>query len=185
MPESPEFQERIARIEGMVRKLESASDPSLRTTARELLQSLMELHAEGLGRIMDNIAGEGETGARILGQLARDPIVGSLLILYNLHPEDFAARLDRAFEKGRMLLRKQGATLSVLAAGEALVHVRIAGGTGQDLQSLVRDALLESVPDVAEIVIEGGQQAQSGFVPLETLLTNHHAAPLVGADSRP
>ena len=184
MAEAPEFQERIARIEGMVRKLESAADPSLRTTARELLQSLMELHAEGLGRIMETIAGEGPTGERLFGKLGHDPVVGSLLILYNLHPEDFTTRLDRAFDKARMFLRKQGATLIVIAASEALVHVRIAGGTGQDLQSLVREALFEGVPDAGEIVIDGGQKAQSGFVPLETLLTNHDGAPLVGADTR-
>ena len=176
MPESLEFQERIARVEGMVRKLESVADPSLRATARELLQSLMELHAEGLGRIMESIAGEGEVGMRLLGKLGQDPLVGSLLILYNLHPEPFEARLERAFDKIRTILRKQGATLQVLAAGEALIQLRIVGSPGQDLQTPVREALLESVPDAAEIVIEGGQKPQSGFVPLESL---------VGFEARP
>jgi hypothetical protein len=113
---------------------------------------------------------------RLLGKLGQDPLVGSLLILYNLHPEPFEARLERAFDKIRTILRKQGATLQVLAAGEALIQLRIVGSPGQDLQTPVREALLESVPDAAEIVIEGGQKPQSGFVPLESL---------VGFEARP
>lgn len=182
MPETPDFQERIARIEGMVRKLESTPDPSLRTTARELIQSLMELHAAGLGRVVESIVEQGASGTRLLDSLAQDPLVGSLLILYNLHPEDFETRVGRGIDKARMGLRKQGATLAVLAAGEGRVHVRIAGASGEDLQAVVREALYETAPDAAEILIEGGQKAQSGFVPLESLLTNGSA--VVAADSR-
>jgi hypothetical protein len=170
MAESPEFQERVARIEEMVRKLESAADPSLRTTARELIQSLMELHAEGLGRIMESIVAEGEPGIHLVNRLGQDPLVGSLLVLYNLHPEDFETRVGRGLDKARMALRKQGATLQVLEVAEGTVRLRITGSNGLDLQSLVREALCETAPDASEVLIEGGHNAQNGFVPLESLL---------------
>jgi len=171
MAESAEFQQRVARIEEMVRKLEAAADPNLRTTARELIQSLMELHAEGLGRILEGILAEGEVGSTLVARLGQDPLVGSLLVLYNLHPEDFDTRVRRGLDKARMALRKQGATLQVVAVGEETVRVRITGSNGQDLQTLVTEALYETAPDASEIVIEGGQKAHAGFVPLESLLT--------------
>jgi hypothetical protein len=179
MAESPEFQQRVARIEEMVRKLESSADPSLRTTARELVQSLMELHAEGLGRIMESIAAEGEPGLRLVDRLGQDPLVGSLLVLYNLHPDDFETRVNRGLDKARMALRKQGATLQVIMIGQETVRVKITGSNGQDLQSLVRDALYETAPDASEVVVEGGQKAQDGFVPLESLLA------VAAAETRP
>lgn len=184
MAESPDFQQRVGRIEEMVRKLESAADPSLRTTARELVQSLMELHAEGIGRILESIAAEGESGNHLVNLLGQDPLVGSLLVLYNLHPEDFETRVGRGLDKARMALRKQGATLQVISIGAETVRVRITGSSGQDLQSLVTEALYETAPDAAEIIVEGGQKAQSGFVPLESLLTNHAGAAVAAVDSR-
>jgi hypothetical protein len=130
----------------------------------------MELHAEGLGRIMETIVAEGDGGLRLIGQLGQDPLVGSLLVLYNLHPEDFETRVGRGLDKARMALRKQGATLQVLSISQETVRLRIAGSNGLDLQSLVREALYETAPDASEIVIEGGQKAQNGFVSLESLL---------------
>ena len=53
MSVTKEFQERVGRIDGLVRKLESSRDPTLRDTARDLIQSLMELHGTGLESILE------------------------------------------------------------------------------------------------------------------------------------
>ena len=47
MSVTQEFQDRMARIEGLVQKLEAGADPASRSTARELIQCLMELHGDG------------------------------------------------------------------------------------------------------------------------------------------
>lgn len=181
MSATQEFQERAARIEGLVQKLESAADPALRATARELVQCLMELHGTGIERILEIASTAPEAGAGLLESLGHDELVSSLLVLYGLHPEDFETRVRRGIDKARQALRKQGASLDVLALDETMVRVQIIGAGKEDLQSVVRDALTETAPDAANIVIEGGRQQSQGFVPLSSLLGSGLAA--VGAES--
>jgi hypothetical protein len=106
MTATQEFQERVARIEGLVKKLENGADPASRSTARELIQSLMELHGAGLERILEIVATSGDAGQGLIDSVARDELVGSLLVLYGLHPDNFEARVLRALDKVRPALRE-------------------------------------------------------------------------------
>lgn len=181
MSENKEFQERTARIERLVHTLESAPDSGVRASAQELVQVVMELHAAGLDRIMETLAGEGTEGARIIERLARDSLVSSLLVLHDLHPDAFETRVHQGLEKARPVLRSHGASLELMEAGPELVRVKIIGSATQDLKSVVRNALYETAPDAVVVVIEGEvQPLQSGFVPLKTLLTN--SAPVLAGD---
>ena len=92
MSDTQEFQQRVARIDGLVQQVESAADPALRSAARELIQSLMELHGAGLERIIEIVSNAKET-AGLVQILSQDELVSSLLVLYNLHPEDFESGL--------------------------------------------------------------------------------------------
>ena len=107
MGETQEFQERVGRIDALVHKLDSAADPALRATAKELVQSLMELHGAGIRRMLEIVFDDGENGSRIIESLGRDELVSSLLVLYDLHPDNFEARVQRAFEKVRPILRSE------------------------------------------------------------------------------
>lgn len=172
-----EFQDRIARIEGLVQKLENSADPASRSNARELIQSLMELHGAGLERILETVASCGEAGAGLIDSLARDALVSSLLVLYGLHPDDFETRVMRALDKVRPALRERGAGIEALEVTESTVRVKITGAGSKELEKAVREALFESAPDAAEVVIEGGKgrpsesgrAAGSNFVPLSSL----------------
>ena len=165
MPATQEFQERIGRIEGLVQKLESVADPDLKRTAKELMESLMELHGAGLERILEIVS-----GANLVHLLAGDALVGSLLVLYGLHPDDFETRVRRGLDKVRPLLRSHGARIEVIAISETLVHVKIIGAGSSDLDTAVREAVIETAPDAAGVVIEGKPAGQPpGFVPLSSL----------------
>lgn len=182
MSATQEFQERAARIEGLVQKLEAAADPALRATARELVQCVMELHGTGLERILEIVSTARGAGAGLLETLGHDELVSSLLVLYSLHPEDFETRVRRGIDKARQALRKRGASLDVLTIDETLVRVQIIGAGTEDLQSVVRDALLETTPDASNVVIEGGKQQAHGFVPLASIVASN-AAPVLAVDS--
>ena len=52
MPEEREFQERIQKVEALVRKIESLTDSEARASALELFQLIMDLHGAGLERMM-------------------------------------------------------------------------------------------------------------------------------------
>ena len=61
--------------------------------AKELMESLMELHGAGFDRILEIAAAAGNND--LIEAFARDNLVGSLLVLYGLHPDDFETRVRR------------------------------------------------------------------------------------------
>ena len=70
MRDTQEFQEQVGRIDGLVRKTRILPDPSLRGTARELVQSLMELHGAGLERILEIVSSTGGDAGAVLDQIS-------------------------------------------------------------------------------------------------------------------
>ncbi len=170
------FEEQIGRIEQLVQEIDSTADPALRAMAKELVQSVMDLHAAAMERIIDLAGKTGDPGAGILRSLCKDELVGGLLVLYGLHPDDFATRVHRGIEKAHQMVKRRGADLQVLSIEDATVRLRIdtnghnCGSTRAELESIIQGALFETAPDTAEILIEPAQTGSaSGFVPLDKL----------------
>jgi hypothetical protein len=173
MSPKAEFQKRIGRVEKLIAMLDSCSGPDLRMSARELMEAVMELHGAGLERIVEIVSQSEESGALLLDTLADDELVGSLLVLYGMHPADFETRARKGLDQAGAILRRHGAHLDQIDVGEASVHARIVGGESGEPEKVVREALLAAVPDAEEIGISlapPGAQAEtaprSGFVPL-------------------
>ena len=176
MKDTQVFEEQIGRIEQLVQEIESTADPATRATAKELVQSVMDLHAAAMERIVEVVTKLGEPGAAVLHSLSHDELVGSLLVLYGLHPEDFAARVHRGLEKAQQVLARRGAAVRLLAINDSTVQVHIdtnghsCGSTRGEFESIIRGALFETAPDTAEVIIEPAQsESASGFVPLDSL----------------
>jgi hypothetical protein len=187
MRDTQEFQEQVGRIDELVRKLEHSPDPSSRGTARDLVQSLMELHGAGLERIMEIVSsGGGETGTVLVKSLAHDELVSSLLVLYGLHPENFETRVRRGLDKVRPFLRSRGASLDVLAIEGDRIRLKLNGPASTELQEAIREALLETAPDAADISIEGGvdKARNSSFVPLSSLRSSNGSAVVLADPGR-
>lgn len=186
MTDSQEFRERVGRIDGLVQQLESTADPASRAAAKELVQSLMDLHGGAVERILEIVSKAGDNGARIVESLGKDELVSSLLVLYELHPDDFGTRVQRGLEKARKFVVSRGAALDVLAIDGGAVRLLIkmgghsCGSTARDIESAVRDALFETAPDATDVVITGMDDpaGASTFVPLASLHSkNGSAAP--------
>jgi NADPH-dependent 2,4-dienoyl-CoA reductase/sulfur reductase-like enzyme len=174
MNESQEFRERVGRIEELVRKIDSVADPALRSEVKELVQALMDLHGGAFERVLEIAANAGESGSRIIHALGRDELTGSILVLYDLHPEPFEARVQRGVEKARQMMAKRGAELKLLGSEEGVVRVEVKSGhscssSTEDLKKSARDAIFATAPDAAEVAIEGFDQPANGFVPLANL----------------
>jgi Fe-S cluster biogenesis protein NfuA len=175
MPGPPEFQRRLELIEDMLRRIESASDPNLRSTARELVQVVMDLHGAALERILEIIRSSGEAGQSVIESLSRDDLVSSLLVLYGLHPQSLEARLSHALDKIRPSLKKRGGEVELLHVMEGSVRLRLRGGSQvASLKELVEGAVYQAAPDVTALVIEGPGEGHE-FVPLEMLRGSHAA----------
>ena len=143
--------ERIQRIEALIQQIEASADPGTKAGVRELLESLLEYHGAGIARILE-IVGDSDTR-----DLARDPLVASMLLLYDLHPEDFETRVKRAVDG------VPGVLLVSIADGV----VRLRATSSATEREAVEQALYEAAPEIVAVEIEG-LHAPS-FVPLEAL----------------
>jgi Fe-S cluster biogenesis protein NfuA len=175
MPGPPDFQRKLESIGELLRRIEAASDPHVRSTAQELVQAVMDLHAAGLERIIEILRASGASGQNTIDSLGRDDLVSSLLVLYELHPVSLEDRLARALDKIRPSLKKRGADVELLGVSESAVQLRLrASGHAAALKELVESAVYEAAPDITSLAIEGPEE-RHGFVPLD-MLVNGSAA---------
>jgi Fe-S cluster biogenesis protein NfuA len=176
-----DLDQRTHAIEALVHTLESAGDSSLRATARELVQALMELHRAGLERTLDLVHQTGEPGRILIDRLAEDNIVKHLLVLHGLHPLDLRERVERALEKARPALESRSGHIervTVDTDGAVAIVVAVAGGAAQGcgspgaaIKTAIEDAIYESAPDALSLTIDvrAGGPAEAAFVPLASL----------------
>ena len=175
-----EFQEKIRQLGILVGDLDQMPSGNSKTAAREVIQLLMEVHGAGLERIMELVfeAGgkPGTTGEAIISKLGEDPIVGNLLLLYSLHPDDFESRVLKAIENAGARLRKFDSTVELVSIREGAVQLRLrtsshsCGSTTKNLQSMVEENLYELAPDLISLSIAVPEDDAGGFVPVENLL---------------
>lgn len=176
MSDDKDFRERMQRIGGLVQEIESIADPAVRSSAKELVQLLMDLHGAGLERTMEIVSDAGDVGMETIEKLGRDPVVSGLLVLYGLHPEELDTRILQAIERIKPQLRKQGCEVEILGVGEGVVRLRVqkgehtCGSTAKTVQAMLEGAIYDAAPDLVSLSVEGlDGQAASGFVALDKL----------------
>ena len=137
------LEEQQRRIDELIAALAALDNKHARDIAQALLQVVLDLHASGLARLM------------------QDKQVSALLLLHGLHPQDLPSRVHHAVEGLRAPLGAQGMGIELLDAREDLVRVRLAGVltgkhvTPADVQNDIERAIFEQAPDVAHIEIDG------------------------------
>lgn len=174
-----ELQRRTQRIGALVQEIEEFSDPVARAKAKELIQAVMDLHGSGLEQVMEIIFRAGEPGTRIIDDLGNDPLVSSLLVLYGLHPQELATRVDRAIDCLNAQLRAQSCKVDLVSISSGDVRVRVAAGphtcgsSSRQLQATVEEVIRGAAPDLSSLAIDGlDGLAASGFVSLDKLLAS-------------
>ncbi len=157
-----DFERRIAAIDELVQRLETAADPAARAVAQELVRSLMELHGAALDRMLATVRKNGAAGATIVDQLARDELVASVLLLYDLHPVDLETRVRGALEKSRPYLKTHGGNVELVGIDDGgVVRLRMQGSchgcpsSAVTLKLAIEQAIHEAAPDVSAILVEG------------------------------
>ncbi|MET0647213.1 MAG: NifU family protein [Pyrinomonadaceae bacterium] len=165
----------MQKVEELVRRIENLPDPEARAVAVELLQTLLEFHGAGLDRLMEIVSEEGEAGYRIFDRVARDELVGSLLLLYGLHPVPIEERVVQALDKVRPYLDSHGGSVELLGVESGVVRLRLQGScktcpsSSLTLKHAIEEAIYQAAPDVAAIEAEGVAEStaaasSNGFV---------------------
>lgn len=160
MAEQPsERRSRADRIEALLQEIAALSDSRLRAQMEELIQSLLDLFGDGLARILE-LTEQSPGGGDLLGAFTSDDLVGSLLLLYGLHPDDLETRVANAVDGVRGYIEKQGGAVTLLGVTNGVARVRLSGGcsgcasSASALQPVVEDALYAAAPDLEGVSIE-------------------------------
>lgn len=178
MPETNNLRAVAGRIETLVQEFGALPDPRARQKAEEIVRLLMQLYGAGLAKILDvAIAGTDETaGARekLFKRLAEDPLVTSLLVLHELHPQDTESRITDALERVRPYLGSHGGNIALLGVAGGVVRLRLEGScdgcpsSSLTMKLAVEKAIQEAAPEIERIEVEE---------------SNHSAAPIESSGS--
>jgi len=156
--------------------MEALEDPVARAGAVELVQAVLELHGAGLARLLETIRQAGAPGVAITEQLTQDELVGSLLLLHDLHPLGLETRVRQAIEGLRPHLGVQGARVELIDltdGGLARLRVEVSGPATSlaAVQQLAEDTVKAAAPEVVEVVFESSAAGQTGsFIPITAVL---------------
>jgi Fe-S cluster biogenesis protein NfuA len=169
-----EAREQLAKMESLLEQLEVLPDPAARETATEVVQTLLELYGEGLGRIVDVLAAHDD--GTLAGALAGDELVAHLLLLHGLHPVPVEERVLGALEGVRPYMESHGGSAELLGVEDGVVHLRLEGScsgcpsSSITLKLAIEKAIFEAAPDVHEVLAEGAVEPpvpSSGLLQLE------------------
>ncbi|HZV51441.1 MAG TPA: NifU family protein [Candidatus Dormibacteraeota bacterium] len=184
------FQRRLEEAESLVEALEALPDGEARRTAAEAVGAVLAVHGEALAHLVEAIEERG--GHALLEELARDPVIGGLLLLHGLHPVPLVQRVGQALDRVRPYLSSHGGSVQLLGLEAGRVRLRLEGSchgcpsSQLTLRYAIEQAIRELAPDVAGIEVEGlaPEPRPSGFVPLSQLRPEWREVPgLDGDDS--
>lgn len=186
-----DLREVTSRVEQLLAEAQADTDPRSADRSAELVRLLMEVYGAGLSRIVEHVREAdretGDPGPRphprpdprphehpdpprpagdrppgLLGRLATDPLVGSLLILHDLHPVPLAERVERALDRLRPHLGRYADGLEVLGIDdEGVLRLRVAGehDACPSSATTVRDAVAhvveQAAPEISGVQVEG------------------------------
>ncbi len=152
--------ESSARIDELLDELEQSAVPAVLERVQELLSCVMALYGAGLERTVDLVLDAGQRD--LARRLAEDEIVGNLLVLHDLHPDDVLTRVNDALERVRPYLGSHAGGVELLGVDEeGIVHLRLQGScdgcpsSALTVAGAIEDAILQAAPDVAAVEVEG------------------------------
>ncbi len=154
-------QRRAGRIEALIEEVSEFSDPHARDIAEELVQALLDLYGEGLARILELTVEAGAPGYKIIESLAGDDLVGSLLLLHELHPRDIETRVVEALDEVRPYLKSHGGNVELVSVEDGVARLRLEGSchgcpsSTMTLKLTIEEAIFKAAPDLDRLEVEG------------------------------
>ena len=125
----------VARVDALLGEVEALPDPAARETATALAQALLELHGEGLGRLIGHVSDQAELAAAV----GDDPVVANMLLLHGLHPVPLEQRVRGALDEVRPYLETHGGNVELVGVEDGC-GAPAPGGQLQRLSLLAGDA---------------------------------------------
>jgi Fe-S cluster biogenesis protein NfuA len=144
------------RIERLLDAIADCGDATVVSYAEDLVAAVVGLYGEALSRAVTLL------DADHLRRLADDDLVGQLLLLHDLHPDDTETRIQRALDKVRPYLGSHAGGIEYLGVdGDGVVHLRLQGSCDScpsstaTVQNAVEGAVLAAAPEISRIEVAG------------------------------
>lgn len=151
----------LERIEELSQQLEEVKDPNARAVAEELMAATLELHGNGLARVMELAEEAGPEAASLREWLVQDGIVASLLLVHGLFPVDLETRVLEALEEVRPYMESHDGGVELLSLENGVARLKLQGScdgcaaSQATLEMAIKKALMETAPDLAGIEVDG------------------------------
>jgi Fe-S cluster biogenesis protein NfuA len=149
------------RVEALLAELGSQAGPQVAAAAEELVSCLVDLYGAGLTEIVTIIGADAEAGQRLMGQLAGDPLVESLLLLHDLHPLPVAERVQRAIEAVMPQLGAHPGQAEFEGVDDqGVIHLRLergghgCGSSSEAVQAAIEEAVAVAAPEAAGVDVD-------------------------------
>ncbi|HEX4202774.1 MAG TPA: NifU family protein [Ktedonobacteraceae bacterium] len=162
MPEdTQEHQRRAARIEELIEQVNELPDAHTRTMVEELIQSLLDMYGEGLARILELTVTTDATSYALLKTFSDDDLIGSLLLLHDLHPLDLETRVLQALDEVRPYLKSHGGNVELIGVDDGVARLRLEGScngcaaSAITLKNTIEEAINKVAPDLERLDVEG------------------------------
>lgn len=187
----PDLRSSGERIEGLLASFAGGGLPA-QERAEELVRLVAELYGAGLERVLEIVDDAGLLGDELLGQIADDELVGSLLLVHGLHPYELEDRIERALEKVRPYLGSHGGDVELLGVSEeGVVRLRLVGScqscpsSSVTLKLAVEGAIEAAAPEVTGIECEdaastAASTTTSGLISVDSLRSRTRGGDTLG-----
>ncbi len=145
-----EFQAVGQQLDALVQAFEALPFPEVREMAFDMLQAVDSMHREALWRLVAFFHAHGQ--GDLLDHAAQDPIIHTLLLLYDLVPSEERTQVEAALDLVRPYMQSHGGEIEVLHVEDGVVHVRLSGachgcaGSTMTLKRGVETALRQGFP---------------------------------------
>lgn len=170
-----EFEGFSRQLDALVQEFEALPYPEIQAKAFNMLQAVDAIHREALTRLIGFLRAHGQ--AELVLHAAEDPIVHTLLLLYDLVPSEERTQVETALELVRPYIHSHGGEVEVLDVVDGTVHLRLAGschgcsGATMTLKRGIEGALREGFPGFKDVAVHEPEPDQRPtiipLIPLE------------------
>ncbi len=166
---SPDLRAVGDRIEAVLDELRTSTERRVWELIEETVGLVTDLYGGGLERVLDLV--DDGTRARLVG----DELIGSLLVLHDLHPMTLEDRVLAALDEVRPYLGSHGGDVEVLGIDEAagVLHLRMLGScdgcpsSSVTLQMAVKEAIDTAAPEIVHIDVVDAAAPARPMTPIE------------------
>jgi nitrite reductase/ring-hydroxylating ferredoxin subunit len=143
-----EFQVATQHLDALVQEFEALPLPDVQEKVFDLLQTVDAIHRAGLNRLIAFLRAYGH--AELVERAAKDPIISTLLLLYDLVPADELTRAETALALVRPYIHEPETTSSVQpnSGGREVIPLIQAG---QVAPRLIRQPVFKTVTRLAAV----------------------------------